>query len=80
MTSERIIRIAIASDLHAHSNHVLSPSHLNVSASENFANLHPITALLELIKREYLTATALLSPGDLGHQADPEGIRYAWSA
>lgn len=80
MSTDTLLRLAIASDLHAHSNHAQSPSHLNASAPENFATQHPIVGLLELIERDSLSATALLCPGDLGHQADPNGIRYAWSA
>ena len=80
MNTAKLLRLAVASDLHAHSNHAQSPSHLNASAPEDFATQHPIVGLLELIKRDSLTATALLCPGDLGHQADPSGIRYAWSA
>lgn len=74
------IKLAIASDLHAHSNHAVSPSHLNTSAPEAEANQHPITGLVTLIEKEHLTATALLCPGDLGHQADQQGIRYSWNA
>jgi metallophosphoesterase superfamily enzyme len=74
------ITLAIASDLHAHANHPVSPSHLNTSAPESMANQHPITGLVTLIETEKLTATALLSPGDLGHQADAQGIRYSWNA
>jgi 3',5'-cyclic AMP phosphodiesterase CpdA len=80
MSSVPKITLAIASDLHAHSNHTVSPSHLNTSAPDDNANQHPITGLIALIEKERLTATALLSPGDLGHQADPQGIRYSWSA
>ncbi|MEQ1885192.1 MAG: metallophosphoesterase [Bryobacteraceae bacterium] len=80
MSSPPKITLAIASDLHAHSNHPVSPSHLNTSAPEGVANQHPITGLLTLIEKEHLTATALLSPGDLGHQADPQGIQYSWNA
>ncbi len=80
MSTDNLLRLAVASDLHAHSNHAPSPSYLNASAPENFGNQHPIVGLLELIKRDSLRATALLCPGDLGHQADPNGIRYAWAA
>lgn len=76
----RTIRIAVASDIHAHFNHPTSPSHLNTTLPENLVNQHPITALIDLIERNNLTATALLSPGDLGHQADSQGIRYSWSS
>jgi hypothetical protein len=69
-----MIRIAVASDP-PHFNHPTSPSHLNTMLPENLINQHPITALIDLIKRNNLTATALLSPGDLGHQADTQRIR-----
>ena len=74
------IFIAVASDLHAHSGHKNSPSHLNINHPESPAAHHPIASLVDLIRREQLRATALLSPGDLGHQADPQGIRYSWQA
>lgn len=75
-----LIRIAVASDLHAHSNSDPSPSHLNISMPESLTFQHPISALLELIRAEKLVADILLSPGDLGDKADAEGIAYAWAA
>ncbi len=80
MSTDKILRLAIASDLHAHSNHAQSPSHLNVSTLDTNPTSHPIEGLLDLIKRKSLKATALLCPGDLGHQADPNGIQYGWTA
>jgi hypothetical protein len=74
------IRIAVASDLHAYANDGSSPSHLDIRAAENLPNQHPLAGLLKLIRDEGLTADAILSPGDLGHQASIEGIKYAWDA
>ncbi len=80
MSSAQLVRLAVASDLHAHSAHKRSPSHLNANAPETIPNQHPILGLIHLIRDKQLTATALLCPGDLGHQADPQGIRYSWEA
>ena len=80
MSDIKPIRIAVASDLHAHSGHKNSPSQLNINNSQSPVGQHPIASLVELIRREELHATVLLSPGDLGHQADAQGIRYSWQA
>lgn len=80
--ASRIIRIAVASDLHAVSGDsaVLGRSHLNASESEQFPSRHPVAGLLKLITDENLKADALICPGDIGDQANPDGIRYAWNA
>jgi len=75
-----LIRIAVASDLHAFANLTDSPSYLDVELPESIILQHPIEALIELIRVENLTADILVSPGDLGHQADPGGIAYSWQA
>lgn len=80
--SRPLIKIAVASDLHAISgaSQSVSRSHLRVGDSEDYPGKQPIAGLLKLIKDEHLKANILLCPGDLGDQADPEGIRYAWNA
>jgi hypothetical protein len=80
MSGDPVIRIAVASDLHAHDAHKSSPSHLNVKSPRTPVHQHPIASLQDLIEREKLRATILLSPGDLGHQADVLGISYGWDA
>jgi hypothetical protein len=66
-----VIRIAVASDLHAFSGKGERPSHLDIKMSEALRLQHPISALIELIHAESLSADYLLSPGDLGDRADP---------
>lgn len=80
MSDAESVLIAVASDLHAHSGLEPSPSHLNIKIPESPMAHHPIASLVDLINRQQLRATALLSPGDLGHRADPLGIRYSWRA
>ena len=75
-----ILRIAVASDLHAHSLDKNSPSHLDIRIPTTITNQHPIAALCDLISRQGLTSDAMLSPGDLGHQASILGVQYAWTA
>ena len=79
LSSPPLIRIAVASDLHAYSGGKDSPSHLNVSEAATGLQ-HPIAALMKLIEGEHLSADFLLSPGDLGDKADAKGIAYSWSA
>ena len=78
--SSSSIKIAVASDLHAYSDKVSSPSHLGISMPENLTLQHPVSALIELIRSTDLRADVLLSPGDLGDRADAKGIAYAWKA
>jgi 3',5'-cyclic AMP phosphodiesterase CpdA len=73
-----IIRIAVASDLHAHAIDGESPSHLDIRIADTLPNQHPISGLYKLIEEKSLTADLLLCPGDLGHQSSPEAIKYAW--
>jgi hypothetical protein len=76
--SADIIRLAIASDLHAHAVDGEGPSHLDIRTADNLPNQHPISGLYKLIEEQSLTAHLLLCPGDLGHQSSPEAIKYAW--
>ncbi len=80
MTSTTTVRIAVASDLHAHPGSDPSPSHLDTTQEEALTFHHPISALLDLIRKNSLTANLLLSPGDLGDKANPAGVAYAWAA
>jgi hypothetical protein len=75
---DNVIRVAVASDLHAHALDSETPSYLDVRQPANLANQNPIEGLKKLIKENGLEASLLLSPGDLGHQASPIGISYAW--
>jgi Calcineurin-like phosphoesterase len=82
MTDSETVHIAIASDLHAVSGRAtsLGRSHLNASDSEEFPGRQPVAGLLKLIDENKLGANVLISPGDLGDRADPDGIKYAWNA
>jgi hypothetical protein len=75
-----ILRIAVASDLHAYDNcgRRPEPSHLKISHPEDQPGKHPIAGLIKLIKDGKLAADLLLCPGDLGDQAEVVGIQYAW--
>src|SRR5579871_1765214 len=79
--SGQILRIAVASDLHAFTEvppGQESPSKLRVPSGDESPAEHPIAGLMELITSERLCADLLLSPGDLTYQADPRGLEYAW--
>jgi hypothetical protein len=73
-----IIRLAIASDLHAHAVDGESPSHLDIRIPDTLPNQHPMSGLYKLVEEQSLKAQLLLCPGDLGHQSSPEAIKYAW--
>jgi predicted MPP superfamily phosphohydrolase len=85
---KNILKIAIISDLHAYSNpgEKKQPSFLFVGDPEDNWRQHPIGGLLKLIQdfessgQGRLTADLLIAPGDLGNGADPQGIKYVWSA
>jgi hypothetical protein len=73
------LRIAVASDLHAFpASATAQPSHLRVLAAADIAEDDPVRHLKQLITQEQLQADLLLSPGDLGDKASPDGIAYAW--
>lgn len=84
--NETYLKIAIASDLHAYDpaiweknpENTSAPSHLRIDLPEDQPEKHPITGLIKLIKTNGLSADLLLCPGDIGHQAMPSGIQYAW--
>ena len=76
-----LLRIAVASDLHAYDNcgRRPEPSHLRISHPEDQPGKHPIAGLVKLIvEDEKLSADLLLCPGDLGDQVEIAGIKYAW--
>ena len=62
-----ILTLAIASDLHAFDDPQgkEDPSYLSVALPDNEPGKHPITGLLELIKKRSLSADILLCPGIL---------------
>ena len=82
MTSARLFRIAVLSDLHAYSvsDSDAAPSSLCTTAPDDNPAVHPIAGLKKLISDESLRADLLVCGGDLGHHAAPDGIRYAWQA
>jgi metallophosphoesterase superfamily enzyme len=75
-------KIAVASDLHAFvelaENQKRPPSHLAVSGNDSQPGHQPIAGLISIIQELHLDADLLLCPGDLGHKARPEAIKYAW--
>lgn len=79
---EKYFVIAVASDLHAYETDPNEPSHLNITIPENQTHVHPISALIKLIKKEgeEISADILLCPGDLGDKAQSSGIQYAWKS
>jgi hypothetical protein len=52
---------------------------LSISTGEQQPENHPIAGLLDAIKKDGISANVLLCPGDLGHQACPESVRYGWA-
>lgn len=75
------LRVAVVSDLHAYVEPVVgrpAPSHLHTGLPREDIGRHPISNLVELIRREELQADVLLSCGDLGDQANRAAIIYAW--
>lgn len=76
--NEGIVKIAIVSDLHAYDKSALDnkPSYLEISQPSNQSS--PIGGLIKLIQDESLSASMLLCPGDLAHQAHPSSVNFAW--
>jgi predicted phosphodiesterase len=75
------ITVAIMSDLHCHKeqrDRSLQDSYLLVGSLRGLRGRHPVQALVDLIQIEKLRADALLVPGDLTNQADPEGLSQGW--
>ncbi len=80
---QRRYTVAVVSDLHAYqkvSSGSQRPSHLKVGSTDTQPENHPIVGLKALIASENLHADLLLCPGDIGHQACPVSINYAWNA
>ena len=80
--TNKVITVAVASDLHAFPARTSepSPSHLCVSDPANQPGQHPISGLLALIEKQGIRADILLCPGDITHKAVPAGVEYAWQA
>lgn len=78
----RTLRIAVVSDMHAYvpdKEKPVSLSHLPIQGVGDPLQ-NPVESLKLLIAENELEVDLLLSPGDLGNQASPPGIAYAWSA
>jgi 3',5'-cyclic AMP phosphodiesterase CpdA len=77
-----VLRIAVASDLHAYSASEVTdgptPSHLEVLSGDTSAATNPILGLRDLIAAQNLKADLIVCPGDLGDKASPQGIQFAW--
>jgi Calcineurin-like phosphoesterase len=85
LTTDDVLRIAVASDLHAYDRHRLEendpePSFFEIGAPESPVGQHPIAALRSLIGTSGLRAHILLCPGDLGEKATPAATKHAWTA
>jgi 3',5'-cyclic AMP phosphodiesterase CpdA len=82
-SSSFILRVAVASDLHAYSSGDLKkngepPSHLEVLSGDVSPATNPILGLQQLIRTQNLKAEILACPGDLGDKGSTEGIQFAW--
>lgn len=79
---ERILTVAVASDLHAYRPTDLKAterlSKLCLLDPENNPTSHPFAGLYELIAKDGLKADILLCPGDMTDRADPDGVKYVW--
>lgn len=80
MSEKGTFKIAVLSDLHiVSSDHlVVTDSHLKIGVDAIENSIDPLSHLKKLIGEKNLTANLVLSPGDLGNKADPDGFRYAW--
>lgn len=78
---EPILRIAIASDLHAYveARDTPAPSHFRVTMAESEPGKNPIAGLQRLVAQEGIQADLLLCPGDIAHQAQQVAIQHGWS-
>lgn len=73
------IRIAVLSDLHCHpSTAGGGDSLLHCDGNRVPADRHPLESLLALISREKLSASAVLTPGDLTNKSNRQGFVSAW--
>ncbi len=75
------LRIALLSDLHAHSLPVGSPkapSYLSIHAPLDQPLSNPIAGLQGLIKDKGLKADMLLCAGDMGDKADSAALAFVW--
>jgi len=77
-----LLRVAVISDIHAHSRSRLDenqaePSYMEISAPEQSA-VNPFAAVEALVHSEGLSADVLVCAGDMGDKATPEAVQYAW--
>ena len=66
------------SDLHCRLSSDAADSYLEVGSTRLPSGQHPISAVIELFKREHLSADVLLLPGDLTNKARREGLSQSW--
>lgn len=74
-------QIAIASDLHCHSESTVTPAASFLLAGKRRlpAERHPTESLLKLIEAKELCADILVCPGDLAHQVCEHGMMQAFT-
>lgn len=80
MTHPPTVSIAIASDLHCHAETPARPkdSFLIAGARRVPSGKHPVQSLVELIRRQQVTADVLVCPGDLANKVCSSGMMQAW--
>jgi 3',5'-cyclic AMP phosphodiesterase CpdA len=74
------VRFAVMSDLHCRLRTDLNESFFVVGDCRIPSGHHPVQALLELVKRDKLSAEVLLVPGDLANKARLEGLSQGWDS
>jgi predicted phosphodiesterase len=81
--SDRHLRLAVISDLHAYTDTADkkgTPSYFKTDDIESPEQQHPIKSLLAYIRDRELSADVLICCGDLGDKADKRGIKEAWES
>jgi predicted phosphodiesterase len=78
-----MLKVAVLSDIHAHSRAHLEkdetePSYVEIGATDS-PSTNPFAGLNALIEQEEITVDVLASGGDMGDKAHPEAITYAWN-
>lgn len=75
-----MLRIAVASDLHCHPKGAKPSASFLTSDGDRLPSAHhPLASLLELIKRESISADVLAVPGDLTDKMSEQGLHSAFS-
>jgi predicted phosphodiesterase len=74
----RTVTLAVMSDMHCRLSSDAVDSFLEVGSTRLPVDQHPISALIELFKREGMSADAVLLPGDLTNKARREGLSQSW--